>query len=209
MTNKLKAIILLIAIVLGGIFIANMSPSDDKLKRKNNELRTQITELTNYNNSLKDQNKIYESQIGDLTTENNTKDATIEELQAKVEELEAVIESNKKVTDLLNTTWIFNDTISAPAGYGSYAGEFIIVNLDGYTIHESSTGVFGIGFRITPDFKGDEIHVFEEVADCLGTSPSFMEHTNAQKSFYSIEFKESFTDTSLIDWLYANATLVK
>lgn len=81
MSEKLKAIILIIALVIGGIFITNMPSSDKSLKRKNNELKTQISELSNYNNSLKEQNKIYESQIGDLTTENNTKDATISNLQ--------------------------------------------------------------------------------------------------------------------------------
>ena len=208
MTNKLKAIILLIALVLGGIFISNIPSSDNKYKKKYNELKTQISELSNYNNSLKDQNKIYESQIGDLTTENNTKDATIEELQSKVKELEAEIEANKRVTDLLNTTWILNDTISAPAGYGYYNLGYTAYKNDEICHYNGSWSVLAIGYIIMPGDDG-ALYSFTEQADTIGTGSSFLIHTNDSKVIDTIIIEESCTSTTLIDWLYANATLVK
>ena len=226
MINKLKAIILLIALVIGGIFIANMSPSDDKLKRQNNQLKSQIVEMTNLNDALKNQNKRYESTIGDLTTESNfkdetignlqsqnqEKDTTIEELQEQIEELERQVEelsSNLPVTDLLDTTWILNDTISAPAGYGIYQISFDAYFEEQQVHFNGYPNFLGIGYTLEPDFDGDATYMPTAQADTIGTCPSFQCHTNEYKTIDKLVFLGSLTDKTLIDWLYANATLVK
>ena len=224
MTNKLKAIILLIAIVLGGVFIANMSPNDKSLKRQNNQLKSQIVEMTNLNDALKNQNKRYESTIGDLTTENNSKDATISDLQEQnqaknttiselelqVEELQKQVEelsSNLPVTNLLGTTWILNDTISAEAGYGIYSVGFTAY-FNGNEVHYNGAhSTLGIGYMLEP---GDyDIYDYTAKTDVIGTCASFLYHTNSSKCIDKLVFEEDFTDQTLIDWLYANATLVK
>ena len=226
MTNKLKAIILLIAIVLGGVFIANMSPNDKSLKRQNNQLKSQIVEMTNLNDALKNQNKVYETEIGNLTTESNSKDATISDLQeqnqakdttiseleSQVEELQKQVEelsSNLPVTDLLDTTWILNDTISASAGYGIYFVLFDAYFEEQQVHFNGSHNFLGIGYTLEPDFDGNATYMQTAQADTIGTCPSFLCHTNEYKTIDKLVFVESFTDQTLIDWLYANATLVK
>lgn len=205
MSKKLKAIILILAIVIGGIFVSNMPSNDNIYKRKYNDLKTQVNELSNYNNSLKEQNKVYESQIGDLTTENNSKDATIEELQSKVEELEAEIKANKKVTNLINTIWVFNDTITADAGYGEFHLNFNAYdNNDEFLFPSEYSGYLKIGYGQAGGTRPSPEPV--ELANSFFVMPAMYGSDYIKR--ISIFDGSDVENTKLIDWLYENAVLV-
>lgn len=204
MSGKLKAIILLIAIVLGGVFIANMSPNDKSLKRQNNQLKSQIVEMTNLNDALKNQNKVYETEIGNLTTESNSKDTIISDLQKQNEELKKQLDNFdvvEPVTNLKDTVWVFNDTITASAGYGIFDLDFILYYLGNSVYDTDSVESVYIGYSEEYDGEAGE-YVFNPVSNCLiiGSSRNI-------SSEYKIEILNSSSDEKLISWLYSNATL--
>ena len=192
MGDKLKAIILIIALVIGGIFIANMPSNDKSLKRKNNELKTQITELSNLNSSLKEQNKVYESTIGDL--------------QEQLENSSGGTDTST-LFDLTDTTWVLNEKIYTTENdyfsydvnfsYGSFGREkeasCLSYSMYTYTLsgkeHEGKALFFD-------DFKACGFKY--GIAECFNDDTWRIIH---------IKNGKDVTNNELIIWLFKNARL--
>lgn len=116
------------------------------------------------------------------------------------------------VTDLTNTKWKFNDSITATSGYGQFN---LLTDKDDYT------KVIGIGYKYNvanPSFiattnsvvfgkslgtQGSEIIYFQNTTDGVNFTSSIEGQT------IEITGGADATNTNLISWLESNATQVK
>lgn len=107
-------------------------------------------------------------------------------------------EQPEKLTDLTGTTWVFNDTVTAPKGYGRFG---VTANLNGTTTKVTS---LEIGYNYNPSKAALQEN---EKYGAFNAYYKFI--YNSVPQYESIEFTggEDVTNTALIDWLYENATL--
>ena len=154
--GKIKIIILILVVALGGLFVANLPSSDKDFKKKNTALKNQIQVLTNLNSALKEQNTLYENSINSLTEENEAKDATISDLQSQIEDLQSQLEQSgssgdsgesEVITDLSGISWILKENYETKNN--SLNNKYdLIVNFDGQRCFEDGIQIDGTSFSL-------------------------------------------------------------
>ncbi|MBR2870486.1 MAG: hypothetical protein IKB98_03835, partial [Clostridia bacterium] len=118
------------------------------------------------------------------------------------------VKQEEKITDLTGTTLVFNDTVTAAAGYGTFYAFFWLGNTAPVTSDnkEHYSGNWYIGQAI--DF---ETFMPVNSADtvCDGGGITIVDSGTPVWKYVTITGGMDVTNTALIDWLYANATLVE
>ena len=114
------------------------------------------------------------------------------------------VKQAEKITDLTGTTWVFNDTVTAAAGYGTFNAFFWLGNTAPVTSDnkEHYSSLWYIGQTI--DFETfTPVNSADTVCDSGGVT--IVDSGTPVWKYVTIEDSTDVTNTALIDWLYANA----
>ena len=159
--------------------------------RNGGTLLVSPTEPTKENYNFKGWSLTSDGSVIDLSINVFTSDTT---LYAIFEEVQA------ELTDLTGTTWIFNETITAEAGYGQFqidamwGSELGVIDMFG-------SGSLCVGYEL----DGETMNFNEKSDSFIDSSSMVQDGENYAKVLY-ITSGNDVTNTDLISWLKSNAT---